>query len=181
MPDPDLVERLDLLPRRSLSAVTYRHVSQGRQPLSGEGARIQGGRWTPAESFPTLYLGLSEDVVVAEFRRLALRSGRSTADFLPRELYRIDVTLQLVLDLTEGATVQALNVEGADLISDDLVTCQAVGDAAHYLGAEAILAPSAAGPGSVLAIYTDRLQPGSVLTPHLLSKWDVAAVVPQTN
>lgn len=174
MPDPDLVERLDPLQRRALAAVTYRHVSRGRQPLSGEGARIQGGRWNPTESFPTLYAGLTEEVVTAEFRRLALRTGRSTEDFLPRDLYRIDVTLQAVLDLTDPAVVRDLGVDAEDLTADDIGTCQAIGDAAHYLSIEAILAPSAAGSGSALAVYTDRLQPGSVLEPHLLRQWDLA-------
>lgn len=172
MPDPDLVERIAERPRRSLAAATYRHVSRGRQPLSGEGARIQGGRWNPRESFPTLYVGLTEAVVVAEFHRLAIRSGRSTADFLPRSVYRIDVSLGLVLDLTDASTVSAVGVTAAQLAADDPGACQAIGDAAHYLGFEAVLAPSATGRGSALAIYTDRLQPSSILTPHHLGEWD---------
>lgn len=178
MPDPDLVERLDQLPRQPLQTVAYRHVSKDRQPLSGEGARIQGGRWNPAESFPTLYVGLTEDIVAAEFRRLALRSGRSTADFLPRQLYEVDVRLQLVLDLTDGKHVAALGLDAPDLVSDDLTKCQALGDAAHYLGTEAVLAPSAAGAGVALAVFTDRLGPASVLTPRLLRVWDVPSAVP---
>lgn len=64
-------------------------------------------------------------------------------------------------------------MDADELTADDIATCQALGDAAHYLGIEAILASSAAGPGSALAVYTDRLQPASVLTPHLLAQWDV--------
>lgn len=179
MPDPDLVERLDPLRRRALVTATFRHVSRRRQPLSGEGARIQGGRWNPPESFPTLYAGLTEDIVAAEFRRLALRTGCSTAGFLPRDLYRIDVSLQTILDLTDPANVTALGVNAADLIDDDVAVCQAIGDAAHYLSIEAILAPSAAGTGSAIAVYTDRLQPGSVLEPHLLRQWDVPSATAQ--
>lgn len=104
LPDPDLVERLDQLLRRALGAVTCRHVSEGRQPLSGAGARIQGGRWNLPESFPTLYVGMTEDIVAAEFRRLALLSGRSTASFLPRQLHKLDLKLQLVLDLRTPGT-----------------------------------------------------------------------------
>lgn len=172
MPDPDVVDRVGQLPLRSLEAVAYRHVSAGRPPLSGEGARIQGGRWNPPESFPTLYVGMSEAIVAAEFRRLAARSGRSPADFLPRELFEIRVQLQLVLDLTDAGCVLALGVEAGDLTSDDLRTSQAIGDAAHYLGAEAVLAPSAAGAGVTLAVYTDRLGARSVLSPTLVRVWD---------
>lgn len=173
MPDPDLVERLDQVPLHTLEAVTYRHVSSSRPPLSGEGARIQGGRWNPPESFPTLYLGMTEAIVAAEFRRLAMRSGRSVADFLPRELYQIEVKLQFVLDLTDDTHVRSLGVDAAELTSDDAKTCQAIGDAAHYLGTEAVLAPSATGAGDVLAVFTDRLGPTSLLNPSLLRIWDV--------
>lgn len=178
MPDPDLVERLDQLPRRALEVVAYRHVAEGRQPLSGEGARIQGGRWNPPESFPTLYVGMTERMVVAEFRRLAMRSGRSTADFLPRQLFQIEAKLQLVLDLTDTGHVHALNVNAADLVSDDLTVCQALGDAAHYLGTEAVLAQSAAGAGLALAIFTDRLGPTSVLSASFLRVWQDPTAVP---
>ena len=153
-------------------------MSKDRQPLSGEGGRIQGGRWNPAESFPTLYVGLTEDIVAAEFQRLALQSGRSTADFLPRQLYEIDVRLQLVLDLTDDEHVDALGLDLDDLVSDDVTTTQAIGDAAHYLGTEAVLAPSAAGAGAALAVFTDRLGPASVLNAHLLRVWDVSTAVP---
>jgi RES domain-containing protein len=164
MPDPDLVERLDALPRVPLVAVTFRHVSVGRQPLSGEGARIQGGRWNPPESFPTLYLAGSRDVMVAEFRRLAVRTGRSPADFLPRELYRIDVTLGGLLDLTDPAAATAVGLSLESVRSDNLSACQAVGLAAHYLGLEGVHAASATGEGTVVAVFTDRVRSSSRLT-----------------
>ncbi len=94
MPDPDLVEKIDRLSRRPISMATYRHVTVGRPPLSGEGARIQGGRWNPAERLPTLYLDLSTEVAVAEFQRMARLNRRALRDFLPRELYRIDFSLR---------------------------------------------------------------------------------------
>lgn len=173
MADPDMVRRLDAVPRRPLAVASYRHVSAGRHPLSGEGARIQGGRWNPRESFPTLYLALAQDVAVREFHRLAARTGRSPDDFLPREVYRIEVTLHVVLDLTEPQTVKAVGVNAEQLSREDLTTCQAVGDAAHYTGFEAVLAPSAAGPGAALAVYADRLSPSSILVPHAIGTWDV--------
>jgi RES domain-containing protein len=171
MPDPDLVERLDALPRVSRVAVTFRHVSVGRQPLSGEGARIQGGRWNPPESFPTLYLAESQDVMVAEFRRLAVRTGRSPADFLPRELYRIDIALGVLVDLTDPAAVTAVGLSPESMRSDDLGACQAVGLAAHYLGLEGVHAASAAGEGRVIAVFTDRVRPSSRLTATLEGLW----------
>jgi len=60
------------------------------------------------------------------------------------------------------------------LTVDALAASQPLGDAAHYLGIKAVLAPSAAGPGSALAIYTDRLQPASSLVAHLIGAWQDA-------
>jgi RES domain-containing protein len=172
MPNPDLVERLDRLPRVRLAATTYRHVSTGRQPLSGEGARILGGRWNPPESFPTLYLAKSVDTAVREFYRLAERNARAVGDFLPRELYRIEVALSRVLDLSQSSAVSAAGIQQSVLLSDDLSVSQAVADAAHYLDFEAVQAPSATGAGIAVAVFTDRLDPTSQLVPQLHDAWE---------
>ena len=171
MPDPDLVEKIDRLPRMPIATATYRHVTVGRPPLSGEGARIQGGRWNPPERFPTLYLALSKEVAVAEFQRMARLNGRALGDFLPRELYLIDVSLQVVVDLRSPGAVAALGMTTDELTGDDRRLTQALGDAAHYLSVEAILAPSAAGEGDVLAVFTDVLDSASTLGVQHLGNW----------
>jgi len=48
---------------------------------------------------------------------------------------------------------------------------QQVGEAAHHCGREGIIAPSATGFGSVLAVYIDRLMPGSELHPNQEELW----------
>jgi RES domain-containing protein len=48
--------KLVTAPRTSLSTTAVRHLSPKHNPGSGEGARINGGRFNPPESFPTLYL-----------------------------------------------------------------------------------------------------------------------------
>lgn len=179
MPDPGLVDTLSRLPTITVAAATYRHITPGRLPLSGEGARIQGGRWNPPESFPTLYLALTVDTVIAEFARLAVKTGRQTTDFLPRELYRVDVELTAVLDLTDPAALAALGVTAAALSAEDASLPRAIGDAAHYLGIEAVQARSAATTAEaadavVLAVFTDKLRPATRLRPTLVDTWDTA-------
>lgn len=171
MPNPDLVEKIDRLTRKPIATATYRHVTVGRSPLSGEGARIQGGRWNPPERFPTLYLALTTEVAVAEFQRMARLNRRALGDFLPRELYRIDVSLQVVVDLRVPSAVASLDMTTDDLTGDDRRLTQAIGDAAHYLSIEAILAPSAAGAGDVLAVFTDVLESTSTLNVEHLGSW----------
>lgn len=90
---------------------------------------------------------------------MARRQGLDPSHFAATD-HRLAVELQAVVDLTR---TESLPQELADLdpISDDLTATQAVGEAVQCLGREAILAPSAAGEGNVLAVFIDRLLPDS--------------------
>lgn len=103
---------------------------------------------------------------------MARRNGRAPEEFVPRRIYRLHLELQAIVDLTDARTVpQAL--AGLDFQGDDLAVTQAIGEAAQYLGREAIMAPSAAGGGDVLAVFIDRLQPDSVVEPIDFEIWSV--------
>lgn len=166
-----LVGRLDAVGGVSLHSTAFRHVSAQTDPKSGIGARIQGGRWNPPESFSTLYLGLSRDTVIAERRRAAARQGLAPEDFLPRDLYEFDVILHAVLDLREPATRESVGLSDAELVAEDARACQQIGEAAHYLGLEGIVAPSATSVGNVIAVFLDRLGPDSRLDARRLEEW----------
>ena len=160
MPSSHLVDAVDRLEPIAYEGNLFRHVAVGRHPLSGAGARSQGGRWNPPQSFATLYLADRKETVEAEFRRMTRRQGLDPSQFLPRRIYRIEVKLQAVVDLTR-VTSSPDALSDLKFSSDDLTATQAVGEAAQYLGREAILAPSAAGEGNVLAVFIDRLLPES--------------------
>ena len=85
-----------------------------------------GGRWNPRESFSVLYLGLDERTIVDEFHRLVRRQARSIADFLPRTLFRYDLSLEDVLDLRTLAALDAVDLSLDRVRSDDLSACQKV-------------------------------------------------------
>jgi RES domain-containing protein len=170
MPSPHLVDALDQIEPAPYRGEAFRHVSADRHPLSGAGARSLGGRWNPPDSFATVYLGDSEETAEREFLRFVARSNLRPGDFLPRRLYRLEVTLCAVVDLTQPELPEAL--AKIDFGSDDLGPTQAIGEAAQYLGHEAILAPSAAGAGTVLALFNDRLQRGSSVDPLDWRLWE---------
>jgi len=90
-----------------------------------------------------------------ELDRAARRAGLTGAMMGPRRLATIRIRLSRVLDLTSEQVRAALGVSETDLTADDPVIPRAIGETAHHLGYEAILAPSAAGPGRVLAIFLD--------------------------
>ncbi len=149
----------------------YRHVSPGISPVSGAGARSFGGRWNPPDSFPVIYTALSEATARAEFERLAARQGRLVSDFLPRNLYTLDVELSAVLDLTGLGGLRRVGLSMRAVRGDDASACQAVGDAAHKLGFEGIIAPSATSSGPVLAIFELNLRAESIVKPGEYAVW----------
>jgi RES domain-containing protein len=165
--DPRVVARQ---PGTALDVSAYRNQASGFDPRSGEGARRRGGRFNPPHSFPVLYLCLTRPCVVAELTRQAHHQSLNVADLLPRELWRIETTLDKVLDLTYDATLTQLSLNRADLVRDDCGITQDLGEAAHQHMFQGIRSPSATGVDDVLAVFADNLA-GAVLTFELVQTW----------
>jgi RES domain-containing protein len=178
---PELASKLDALGAGELQGVFYRHVAAGRDPRSGLGARINGGRWNPPESFSTLYLADSVETVAREFLRLARRQGLRLEDFLPRDLYTFEVRLEAVVDLRGEETRERVGLSDAELRGDDPRACRAIGEAAHYLDFEGVTAPSATGAGEVLAVFLDRLRSNSRVEPMARERWEVPPSEPKST
>lgn len=159
MPSPDILEAIDALGASDWSGEAYRHTRRGVPPLSGEGARIFGGRWNPRDSFPTIYLADSIAGCVAEFRRVAERQGLDPHSFLPRDLHVIEVSGLRVVDLSTADRLATIGLSFADVRSTDMEACQRIGEAASYLGYEGIAAPSATGTGLVIAVFEEHVGP----------------------
>lgn len=171
MADPELVAKLDEVSPREFSGGTCRHTGPGIHPLSTTGAQTLGGRWNPPNSFPALYLALTDETAAAEFYRRAEGENLAPEDLLPRRLHQYRVRLSAVLDLTDIEIRNALGISTDDLTSNDRSLCNALGDAAHYVGFEGILAPSATGVGDVLVVFWDRLKAESDVEPFAFKDW----------
>jgi RES domain-containing protein len=161
MSHADLVGAIDRRPALQWSGQAFRHVAAGRPPLSGEGARLIGGRWNPPRSFPVLYLALSKAAVVGEFHRLAERQRLAPESFLPRTFHTYEAELEALLDLRDEPARAAVGLEDRDLSVNDLGRCQAVGEATYTCNREGIIVPGATGQGEVLAVFIGRLRPSS--------------------
>jgi len=110
-----------------------------------------------------VYTALDVATVDLELERTGRRAGMTIAMMGPRRLATIRIRLSRVLDLTNADVRAALDVAEADLTGEDPAVPQAIGETAHHLGYEAILAPSATGTGFALAIFLDNRAADSLL------------------
>ena len=83
-----------------LDGVYFRHVPRGAPPLVGpEPAR--DGRWQRGEIVGAVYLADSVATAWAEWYRVLAEFALPPARALPRDLWRIEVSLERVADLSD--------------------------------------------------------------------------------
>ena len=160
MASPDLYRILDELGPTQIDGVFYRHTGPNRDPLSGAGASLNGGRWNPP-GIETVYLARPLEACRAEFHRMAFGQGSGPESFLPRTVYTIAVTNLEVADLTAQGAMDAVGLS-YDSLDGPFEPCQLVGDAASTLGLGGVLAPSASGAGEVLAVFSRHAHHGEL-------------------
>ena len=174
MSQPDVeisAEQVATAPRITYLGEAFRHMAaRWDEPLSGEGARIHGGRFNPPDSFPVVYLCTTRSCAAAELRYRGERLVIGVEGLLPRVLYRYEISLDRVLDLTSDKTLDHLGVTTAQIVGADATIPRQIGEAAHATGSQAIRALSATGVDHVLAVFPELLGSGR-LSPQLLERW----------
>lgn len=165
-------EQIATAPHVAYVGETFRHMAaRWDDPLSGEGARIRGGRFNPPDSFPVIYLCNTRPCTVAELRHLGHRQLIGVEGLLPRVLYRYETSLDRVLDLTSQATLEHLGITEQQVTGSDLAIPRQIGESAHATGSQAIRAPSATGVDHIIAVFSESPGSGRLL-PELLERWD---------
>lgn len=163
--------RIATAPRVAHGATAFRNQSPRYDPHSGEGARINGGRFNPPGSFPILYLCETRPCVVAELTRQGTRHVVGVEGLLPRVLYRYELDLHRVLDLTDPDTRTHIGITVDELVADDWHLCQQLGTEAQAVGDQGIRTYSATGVDTVLVVFPELL--GASLTEvKLAERWD---------
>ena len=119
------------------------------------------GRFHVPGEFGAGYLALDPDTALRELAQRAARTAVPVESLLPRDLLTVHLRLTSVLDLTEAAVRAEWGLDAAALQSDDYTACQEVAAAARRAGYEGIRYPSATGQGENVALFFDRLHPGS--------------------
>jgi len=141
--------------------------------IDGNGAYRHGSRWSAPRAFRCVNLSTAVDTAWQESHALASYYG----------LAGVHLKLQQVFNLIKNAGL-AHEVGLTEVLAEDWRTVndggseslgQALGRAAHHLGAEAIIAPSAqVKGGSNIMVFPESLRPRSqiqVIGEGELNKW----------
>src|SRR6266496_415171 len=141
---------------RAFSGVCYRCTEPqfADQIVSGLGSQLHGARWTPKNSFPTVYLCENVDAALQEYlargRRMKLPDYKS----LPMVMAWVKVKIANLLDTTDAEIAGVIS----SLLEKDKIhwraiqdrreaVSQAVGRAIKEICFSGLIAPSQASPG----------------------------------
>lgn len=151
--DRKTVEALEHITPHHWEGIVFRHMFASFPP---ERENTRGARWNPAET-PAIYASLGRDVAIAEADfYIGLQPVRPMAR---RVLYKIEVALSSVLDLSDPATLLKVGLKVESLASIDYSKCQQIGGAAEWLDHDGLLVPSARAVGVNLVIFPNRTKP----------------------
>lgn len=161
--DERLLDAVNAIGPTPWSGECFRYTTARRDPLSGEGARLRGGRWNPPDLFPVIYLAVPEAACMRELEKAARDNHLDVATQLqvPYKLHTLRVHDIPVLDLRDAQTQAILGLEPGDLTGPWDI-CQPVGHAAWFLEFGGVLAPSATGDGLTLALFEHRVRPEQI-------------------
>jgi RES domain-containing protein len=142
------------------------------QIISGLGSQLHGARWTPKNSFPTVYLCDTVETALQEFLARARRMKLPDYKSLPMVMAWVKVKTSNLLDTTE---MEAAAVIDPLLVTDKIhwraiqdrreAVSQAIGRAVNELGFSGLIAPSQARPGGkTIAIFPQNLKTTEILS-----------------
>ncbi len=155
----DLLDALESLTPEPFDGDVWRIMREGRDPLQGYPA---GARWDPSGDFDVLYTALDPDGAHAEvFFHL------NRAPVFPSQTVYLSHTIRAqtrkTLRLADMNTLAALKVDTGRHSDLDYARTQAIGDAAHFLGFDGLIVPSARWESRNLILFMDRLDPNDPL------------------
>jgi RES domain-containing protein len=136
---------------RVFSGHVWRQCAPTRRLLDVASPAAGPGRYHRAGEPGAWYASPTERGAWVELLRHHV-SGELSPFEIRRRIGLARVESLRLLDLTDPQVREALALTEADLTSDDLTRCQALGHAARAAGFEGILAPSAALAGEVILV-----------------------------
>jgi len=131
----------------------WRHVPAGLDPL-GTGSPPGDGRWQRGAKVAAIYLADGEETVWAEWYRMLAERALPPRLALPRDLWRIEVKLDAVADLSTAERLSRLGLAQPRPGRSTWPADQELGERLRADGFAGLVAPSAARPaGRVLCVF----------------------------
>lgn len=150
----------------SLSGIWWRQIPGGGD-VHHQPDPPADSRWQRGDVVDALYFAESEETAWAEWYRALAESGLPPHQALPRDLWRWEISLPDVADLSTEEKLQQVGLEPPRPNRSRWPAFQAVGETLHEEGWSALIAPSAARPeGRVLCIFrSERTVAGATPLP----------------
>jgi RES domain-containing protein len=156
------------------AAVCYRCVEPQFKDyvVSGRGSLMYGARWTPKNSFPTVYVCETAEAALLEYlargRRMKIPDHKS----LPMMMLSVGITVANLLDVTDKGILSVVNplletekIHWRAIQDRREAVSQAIGRAIEEMGFSGLAAPSQACPGQKnIAIFPENLGPKEMLS-----------------
>ena len=151
--DRKTIEAVERLHSAPWQGVVFRHMFADFPP---ERENSRGARWNPPET-PAIYSSLERETALAEAAYyIALQPIRPRAR---RRIYRLNVALSSVIDLSDWDQLVTLGLSRGSLQSIDHADCQIIGGAVEWLRHDGLLVPSGRSEGTNLVIFPNRQGP----------------------
>jgi RES domain-containing protein len=145
-----------------VSGTWWRHVPAGGDVLHRP-ADPPDLRWQHGDVVEGLYFADSPETAWAEWYRWLAEAGIPPTQALPRDLWRWDVALPRVADLSSPERLEEHGLGMPSPGQRDWPTFQTVGDELYGDGWPGLLAPSAARPdGLILCVFREVRRPPGV-------------------
>lgn len=173
--NPELLDQLQERATQPFAGHIWRMARAGRNPLLATNPK---GRWDDG-SFDVLYAARDADAARAEVYYHLTRGQPVFPSTLKIHLHEIAADLKRVLEFENLEALQPFGVDAANYGASDYARLQAeysitqqIGEAAHFLGLEAIVVPSARWPGqNIVVMATNRLSHVKDHGPQDLKTW----------
>lgn len=174
-----LVDAIEAESPTSFSGLVWRVVTDGFDVLRPGRA---GGRWDDG-TFDVLYTSSARDGAIAESWFHASKGQPVIPSRITKRLYKIEVEISKVLDLSDMQKLRSFGVNVAAYgrlqyarRTDEYPTLQQIAEAAHFYEYQAIIVPNARWPRSNVVVFTEHT-PRNLMTiiddePIDLSLWN---------
>lgn len=149
--DPDLLDRLEALPKESYDGAAFRATRMSLDPLAGS---YNGGRWMRRDAAAIIYTSLVREGALAEIAfHWSQPYPRPTK---PVVVHHLRVVAHRTLRLIR-ADLARLGVPDSAYREINLPRTQEIGAAVEFLGCDGLIAPSARWDCDNLMLFPERM------------------------